>query len=265
MDQPIVLTGGTGALGRAVLARLIEHGTEARIVSRRPQGANLGNHQWATADLTTGDGLTGALTGARVVIHCATANRGSKDRRQAETLVHAARRAGCDHIVYVSIVGVDRVPISYYRGKLAAETVFERSNVASTILRVTQFHDLVRVMLAGASIAPLMVIPGCSFQPVDVRDVAVRLVELATSEPIGRAPDMGGPQALSAPELADIYLRMVRRRRAVVTLRLPGQVGRALRDGANLATDHRAGVVTFEDYLAEYPRPTALAYRLAPS
>jgi uncharacterized protein YbjT (DUF2867 family) len=211
--------------------------------------------------LDTGAGLDDALAGVGVVIHCATGMNGKKDAAQATRLAEAARRAGCRHLVYVSIVGIDRVPIGYYRGKLAAEEVFARSGVPYTILRAAQFHDLVRVLFAGAAKLPVMVVPGCSFQPVDVRDVADRLIELAKGEPADRVADMGGPQTLTAGELARAYLRVTGLRRLVATVRLPGRIGRELRAGGNLVPEHADGVITFEDYLAAHPEPAVLSYR----
>lgn len=261
MSEPIVVTGGTGVLGRVVVARLAEHGTPVRVLSRRPQPPELHGQQWATVDLTTGSGLADALAGSGVVIHCATAIQGKKEVALARTLADAVRRADCRHLVYVSIVGIDRLPMGYYQGKLAAEELFVRSGVPYTILRATQFHDLVRVMFAGAAKAPVMLVPGCSFQPVDVRDVADRLVKVATSDPGCRVEELGGPQALSARELARSYLRVTGRRRFVATVRVPGQIGRALRAGGNLVPQHADGVITFEEFLTAHPHPSVLSYR----
>ncbi len=49
-------------------------------------------------------------------------------------LVAAAHRAGVRHLVYVSIVGVDRVPLAYYRAKLAAEGVVRAGPMPFTML-----------------------------------------------------------------------------------------------------------------------------------
>ena len=261
MGEPIAVTGGTGLLGRMVVARLAGMGTQVRALSRRPKPTVSPDSQWAAVDLDTGAGLAEALGEASVIIHCATAMRGAKDVVHAQVLATAARRAGCRHVVYISIVGIDRISMGYYRGKLAAEEVFARSGLPYTILRATQFHDLVRVMLARAAAVPLMLVPRCSFQPVDVRDVAERLVELSIDEPAGRAADMGGPQVLSARELARTYLQIARRRRLVATVPVPGRVGRELRDGANLAPEYPDGAITFETYLAACPEPSGLSYR----
>jgi len=156
------------------------------------------------------------------------------------------------HLVYVSIVGVDRVPFAFYRRRLADEHLIAASGLPWTVLRATQFHDLIAVLLRFLAKPPVMALPaGWSFQPVDVRDVADRLTDLALSEPAGRAPDFAGPQVRTVGDLARTYLSMVDKRRPVVPVRLPGALFRAFRSGANLAPQNASGRITFEEYLGE--------------
>lgn len=254
----ILVTGGTGLLGRKVVERLARGGHGPRITSRRPHPAS--DHDWVVADLKSGEGVREAADGTDVIVHCATAFSRGGEADIARTVVDAARRADA-HLVYVSIVGVDRVPLPYYQGKLAAERVIEQSGAAHTILRATQFHDLLRVVFAGAAKSPVMPVPAFRFQPVDAGEVAGRLAELAAGEPLGRAPDFGGPQVRHARELAGAFLRATGRRRLVLPVRAPGRIFRAYRDGGHLAPDHAVGTVTFEDYLAAHPAPTSTSYR----
>lgn len=247
---PILITGGTGLLGRAVATALA--GERARVLSRRTGTTE--THEHVVGDLSSGAGLAAALDGVHTVIHCATTMRGPRDVVITERLVAAAH--DLRHLVFVSIVGVDRIPIPYYRGKLATERVVER--VPHTILRATQFHDLVRTYLAGAAKLPVMLVPKIRVQPVDVRDVAARLVELAGGEPQGRAPDFGGPQAKTLPDLAVEYLHAIHKRRPRLSFPVPGK---ALRAGANLAS---GGTITFGRYLAEHPAPATVSYRGKP-
>ncbi|SFP75713.1 Uncharacterized conserved protein YbjT, contains NAD(P)-binding and DUF2867 domains [Amycolatopsis arida] len=242
----IVVTGGTGLLGRRVIERLVTEGQDVRVLSRRPRPAGEGGrYAWATADLGTADG----------VVHCATAVSRRGEPRLAERLVEAARRAGTAHLVYVSIVGVDRVPLPYYQGKLAAERVIAGSGLPYTILRATQFHDLLRTLFAKAAPLPVLPVPDLCFQPVDVGEVADRLAELATGEPAGRAPDVAGPRVRAARDLAAVFLRATGRRRPLLPVRLPGRVFRAYRAGGHLAPDRAVGTITFEDHLAAHPAP----------
>jgi len=212
-------------------------------------------------DLRSGLGVREAVTGVDVIVHCATAFSRRQEVRLAATLAEAARRAGGPHLVYVSIVGVDRVPLGYYQGKLAAERLIERSGLPYTIQRATQFHDLVRAILAGAARSPVMPVPDFRFQPVDVGEVADRLAELAVRDPAGRVPDIAGPAIHSARELARMFLHATGRRRLVVPVRLPGRTFRAYREGGNLAPDCATGRITFADHLAGHPDPLRMSYR----
>ena len=264
MDKSILVTGATGTLGRAVVERLRGAGRAARLLSRRPRRAgDAGTAEWVTGDLKTGAGLDAAVAGIDVILHCADDTRSRTDAGMAVTprLLPAAVRAGTPHLVYISIVGVDRVPLGYYRAKLADERLIRESGLPHTIQRVTQFHDLVRVILAGSAKLPVMFVPRLRFQSVDVRDVAARLVELADAAPAGRAADLGGPQVLPARDLALTYLSATGRRRPVLAVPLPGTVFRAYREGANLAPDNAVDGITFEQYLAGYPNATSISYQ----
>jgi uncharacterized protein YbjT (DUF2867 family) len=102
--------------------------------------------------------------------------------------------------------------------------------------------------------AKLPVIPvptGFRCQPVDARDVAARLVELALGAPAGRVPDLAGPRVYAMEDLIRDYLRAVGKRRAILPLRLPGKGARAFRAGVNVAPDQATGRRTWEDFLAE--------------
>lgn len=251
MNDRIVVTGGTGLLGRQVVERLLTRGREVRVMSRTPRPVPGDRHDWVTADLATGQGVREALAGADVIVHCATTNRRRAESQIADTLVKAARLSGRPHLVFISIVGVDRVPLPYYLGKLAAEQVIADSGLPHTILRATQFHDLLRTIFAGAARSPVMPVPSLRFQPIDVGVVAERLVELTDGEPLGRVPDLGGPRVEHARDLAGAFLLATGRRRLVTPVAVPGKTFRAYREGGHLAPDQPAlGTATFGEYLA---------------
>src|SRR2546426_5812858 len=107
-DGPILITGGTGTLGRLVVPRLQEAGRNVRVLTRRSRKAGEGV-EFVTGDLATGEGIEAAVEGAETIVHCAGSNKGDEDK--AVNLVRAASRAGTRHIVYISVVGADRVPV----------------------------------------------------------------------------------------------------------------------------------------------------------
>jgi uncharacterized protein YbjT (DUF2867 family) len=229
----ILVTGGTGTLGRAVVARL----DGARVLSRHPGAGRV------VGDLATGAGLDAALSEVDTVVHCATSLR-RHDLTHARRLIDACSRAGRPHVVYVSIVGIDSIPLPYYRTKLEVERLLEESGLPWSVLRATQFHDLLLRVFTVQRLSPVrFVLAGARFQPVDVRDVADRLVSLVADGPSGRTPDFGGPEVRTMASLA----RAVGRR-PVVPVWVPGTVARGYRSGANLGP--ASGTITFEEFLS---------------
>lgn len=135
MASPILVTGGTGRLGRLVVARLLDSGCDVRVLARHDRAAPAGVTFFA-ADLRTGQGIEPAVRAAAAIIHCATSTRG--DAGATRNLVAAASRAGSAHLVYVSIVGIDRIASwGYPKAKLQAEQIVASSGLPWTILRVT--------------------------------------------------------------------------------------------------------------------------------
>ena len=258
MTSDILVTGGTGTLGRLVVRRLQDAGREVRVLSRHGREAAEGI-EYVTGDLTTGQGIEAAVDGAEIIVHCAGSSKGDDDK--ARNLVRAAVRAGTRHLVNISVVGADRVPVvsaadramfGYFASKLAAERVVADSGLPWTTLRATQFHDLILLVAQQMTKLPVIPVPaGCRFQPVDAGEVAGRLVELALGTPAGLVPDIAGPRVSTVPELLHSYLRASGQRRLMVPVPLPGKAARAVRAGANLAPGRAVGHRTWEDFLAE--------------
>jgi uncharacterized protein YbjT (DUF2867 family) len=256
MNSEILVTGGTGTLGRLVVDRVRNTGRDVRVLSRRSREDEQGV-EFVTGDLSTGEGIEAAMDGCEVVVHIAGSSNG--DEQKARHLMPAAARAGVRHLVYISVVGADRVPISsgidramlgYFESKYGAERVVADSGVPWTTLRATQFHELLFTTIQQMSKMPLIPVPaGFNFQPVAAAEVADRLVELTLAAPAGLVADIAGPRVYSMSELIRGYLRAVGKHRLLVPLWLPGKAASAFRAGANLAPDRAVGRRTWEDFL----------------
>lgn len=243
----VLVTGGNGVLGRRLVPMLRAAGHRVTVGTRSPGGPGE-----AGLDLATGQGIAAAVAGQQVVVHAASDVRRPMrvDAQGSQRLATAAAAAGVGHLVYISIVGVDVHPLRYYRAKLAAEQAIEAAGVPYTILRTTQFHDLVTRIVDAQRRLPQVIVPKVPFQVVETAAVARRIAALVAAGPSGRVPDLGGPAARPLPELARTYLRAIGRRRPVIGFRMPGAAGRAYRDGRNLTLNVLADSCTWEEHLA---------------
>jgi uncharacterized protein YbjT (DUF2867 family) len=239
-----LVTGATGTLGAPTLSRLRAAGHDVRALSRRT-GPGL-----TTGDLLTGDGIPEAVRGVDTVLHLATGKRGRGDVEATRTLLEAATAAGVRHLVLISIVGIDDIPLGYYRDKVVIERLVRESGLPHSILRATQFHSFVASIFSAQRLSPVVVAPAFPLQPIAVEEVADRLVELAGSAPAGRVADIGGPEQQAAPDLARLWARATGTRRPVVPLSLPGELVAAYRSGAALVPGPAFGRQTFAEHLA---------------
>lgn len=242
----IAVAGGTGLVGRYVVQEALAAG-HTPVVLARSRGV----------DLTTGMGVPEALGGAQVVIDVSNV---MTTRRSVsvgfftggtQNLLAAGVRAGVQHHLALSIVGIDRVDFGYYEGKREQEQLALSGPVPATVLRAAQFHEFAAQILARVR-GPVAFVPKQRIQPVSAREVAAALVALAAGEPEGLTVEMVGPEQR---ELVDLARRLVRARgirRAVVGVQLPGQAGRAMARGGLLPRGPvRTGHQTFDQWLAE--------------
>ena len=252
---PILVTGGTGTLGQQVVARLREAGGEVWVLSRNTRTSQNGP-AYVTGDLATGEGLPAAVRAVGTIVHCASNRKG--DAVATQNLVRAAiqENAKPPHLVYISIVGVDRFPRGYYKAKLHAEAIVAASGLPWTTLRATQFYELIRSGARRLAKLPVIPVPaGFVLQPVDSGEVAARLAELALGEPRGRVPDLAGPQVLRFADLIRTYLTVTGgRTRPVVPVWTPGigpiRAGALYpRPGSDAITGHR----TWPEFLSGRP------------
>jgi uncharacterized protein YbjT (DUF2867 family) len=236
----ILLTGGSGRLGRHVAETLRSRSVDHRILSRRVGDGHV------VADLATGEGLAAALDGVGTVVHLATSR--SKDIGHTRRLLDAM--TAHQHLVFISIVGVDRIPYGYYRDKVASEQAIEASGIPFTIIRVTQFHGFVNEVLEAQRRLPVTIVLPVSAQTIHMPEVAERLADLATAAPAGRVADLGGPEQLTLREYARQWQAARGLKRPIWALRIPGKTVAAFAAGHHMPGLPGAGRVTYREYLA---------------
>jgi uncharacterized protein YbjT (DUF2867 family) len=250
----VLVIGGTGLLGQELVHRLITAGHVVRATSRHLHSAGEQDAvEWVRIDLGTGAGLSEALAGMEAVIDTAhNPVRRCVNVGGVERLLDAAQRAGIGHLLYPSIVGINRLPLGYYKQKLTAEQRITGGTVAWTILRATQFHGFIDRTLRMAARLPLMPLPtDATFQPVDAGEVAQVLADQITVGPGGRLPDFVGPQILRLGEMVRIWMDVRQMVRPAVRVPVPGTLGRALRQGYLTEPGARHGTITWAEWLSQ--------------
>ncbi|NEW42437.1 SDR family oxidoreductase [Nocardia cyriacigeorgica] len=252
MPSNILVTGGTGTLGRHVTPMLSRAGVPFRVLSRH--GGHIRDGiEFVTGDLLKNEGIDAAVADVDTILHLA--GDAKTDAETTRTLMTAAARAGVGHVVYISVTAPDSLPVRYYRQKTAAEKAVVESGVPWTTLRAAQFHDLVFTIVSTLAKSPVTPAPGgMRFQSVESAEVARRLVELTLGEPSGLVRDLVGPEVLELPEVTRQYLRATGKRRLLLPVRIPGALGRAYRAGDNLVFGCDEGKRTWADFLAEHTR-----------
>jgi uncharacterized protein YbjT (DUF2867 family) len=240
--KPIAVAGGTGLVGRRVVESVRRLGGQPIVIARS-----------TGVDLTTGSGLDEVLEGVETVID--VTNIVTQNRRRATAffeastrhLLDAETRQGVRHHLLLSIVGIDRVGVGYYRAKVAQENLVRQGPVPWTILRATQFHEFAAQVLGDG---PVAVVPSMLSRPVAAQDVADELVRLATAPATGGVAELAGPREERVPDMARRLASRRGRRTLVLTLPLPGAAGRGMRTGALLPTSAGArGTQSFDEWL----------------
>ncbi len=250
----VLITGGTGHLGRLVVPRAQAAGHVVHVASRRQRPATLDEGiRWANVDLGTGEGLRESLEGIDAVMHAASDLKNTQvaDVEGTKRLAEAARDADVSHMLFVSIVGIDRIPYPYYLRKLEAERMLVGSGAPYSILRAAQFHSFIDVLLTSAGRFPLVFpLPsGFHVQSVATEDVADRIVRALDDGPNGMLRDYAGPEPMTLDDAAAEWKAARGIRKPTVKLPTFGKTAAGFRAGHNTAPDGERGTITWREWL----------------
>ena len=250
----VLITGGTGHLGRLVVPRALAPGHTVRIASRQPQPSTSADGvSWAKVDLGTGKGLRESLDGIDAIVHTASdpKNTDAADIRGTKHLADAARDAGVGHLLFVSIVGIDRIPFPYYRQKLEAERILVESGAPHSILRAAQFHSFINLLLGSAARIPLVFpLPsGFHVQSVATEDVADRILRALDDGPGGRLRDYAGPESMTLDAAAAAWKAARGIRKPSLKFPMFGKTAAGFRAGHNTSPDGERGTITWQAWL----------------
>jgi len=198
----IVVAGGTGLIGSAVLKILVERGHDT-VAAARSTGV----------DVITGKGLSEALAGADVVIDTLNPELDDPAAKLAffehagRRLVEAAERSGVRHRVVLSALGADRLSLSgFFLAKLMQENVVRTSQIPYTIVRSAPFYETLYGIATEADDGGRIRLPPIPMQPVASGDVALALADVALADPANGVKEIVGPEQMRLTDLAQEVL-----------------------------------------------------------
>jgi NADH dehydrogenase len=238
----ILVTGGTGFIGQALIRHLVEAGRTVRILIRpSPRSPNLPRGvpmEVAVASLTDARSLSAALVGVDTIYHLAgaewrgaSANLLAVDIQGTQAIAQAAAEAHVERVFYISHLDADRASaFPLLKAKAIAEEHLRRSGVDYTILRTAIVfgpNDGFTTGLARLLTAlPLVfLIPGdgrVQLQPLWIEDLATCLVwALDRPETRNQVIEIGGPEYLTFEQILAAVMETIGARRQLVGIRPP--------------------------------------------
>jgi NADH dehydrogenase len=240
----ILVAGGTGFLGRAIVAALRHDGHEVRVLSRG--GANPWSDdrgvQVVEGDVREAGTLTDAVAGCDTVVMAVQfpghpvevpkkdLTYDEYDRKGTENLVAAAKKAGVTRLVYLSGVNVGQGRSEpWFVAKERAEAAVTGSGIAYTIFRPSWAYGprdrALNRFAMFARLLPFVPLPGPGtgkVQPVHVDDIGFAVAAaLKTPAAENQVIEIGGPQLLTFKQIVRIMLQVMGKRRLVLPAPTP--------------------------------------------
>src|SRR5215831_15929733 len=254
----IVVIGGTGLIGSKLVKKLGEHGHEA-IAAAPSSGVNS----------ITGEGLADALKRASGVVDVTNAPSWEDAavlkffETSTRNLLASGAAAGVSHHVALSVVGTERLLESgFFRAKLAQENLIKASSIPYTIVRATQFFEFVTKIADFSTEGTQARLPSALIQPMAADDVASELSRTATSSPVKRTIEIGGPEKFRLDELARRALAAFHDPREVISDPNGRYYGIQVSERTLIPDDDaRLSETRFEDWLSQATKPVAKAGR----
>ncbi|HET9485909.1 MAG TPA: NAD(P)H-binding protein [Chryseosolibacter sp.] len=252
----ILVTGGTGTLGRQIVQQFTYQGLDVGILTTRQHVDLASGAKVYRGDLIERESIRDAAEKASIIIHCASDRRNlAVDVEGTRNLLQSVAKSTLRHFIYVSVAGADRSSYPYYQAKNEGEKIVQGFDLPWSVLRVTQFHDLVWTRLIKPfdhnDGSPLRIPGGLKLQSIDVKDVAVRLQGLAMTHALRSTITIGGPEILTLEAMTRAYLDAQRRDDGVAPDDISGEFYDLFRSGININPEWRMGKITWEDFLSE--------------
>lgn len=262
MKQNILVTGGTGTLGKQIVQQLIAQHYAPVVLTTKENAVVEKGAAVAVGNLVSGEGLHAATDNADVIIHCASNPRNSAevDIQGTSNLLASIPPGRSPYIIYISICGVDKSNYLYYQNKLATEKLIERSGFPYLIIRITQFYEFIlhRILIPGLNEqeAAIDLPDNMSFQPIDIKDAAAYVVKGVDEKPQAACLTIGGPEVFSIRELADAYLAYMGKKYTIRDTSVQNDFYNIFRSGINLTPENKTGTITWPAFLRNTLQPS---------
>jgi uncharacterized protein YbjT (DUF2867 family) len=247
----ILITGGTGLLGRAVCEILDGRNISYLIASHQetvpPNGVYM--------DLSTGKGMEEAVSNKTVILHLASDKKQpNNDVQGTARLLHTIKSQGLTpHFIYISIVGVEELPLPYFKQKAQVEQLVMQSGLPYSIVKATQFHEYIDGLLTsffkfGIGLLPKNVL----VQPVSVPIAARALSDLCSTKPTFLSQVLAGPEVLKLQDMATQWLRVQKKNKKYISFSLWGKAGKKLKAGVLTSPKNKQSGLTWSSWLKEH-------------
>jgi uncharacterized protein YbjT (DUF2867 family)/nitrite reductase/ring-hydroxylating ferredoxin subunit len=256
----IVVIGGTGLIGSKLVTKLRAQGCAA-VAASPNSGVNT----------LTGEGLTGVLAGASVVVD--VSNSPSFEpaavlkffETSTRNLLTYEAAAGVGHHVALSIVGTERPPGNgYFRAKVAQEKLIKESSIPYSIVHSTQFFEFVKGIADDATSGSVVRIAPVAFQPIAANDVASALARVAVGPPLNATIEIAGPERFRFDEFIRRGLSARNDPREVIADAHARYFGGELSENSLVPGDHaQLGETRFDDWMRQPSAVTAPTSRAA--
>lgn len=248
----IAVVGGTGMVGIEVVRALVAAGHEVRILTRNAPETLQPGTSHHPIDLKTRDGLDSALAGIETVVDVANEQKAAIQVLVDGTadLLDRCRNASVGHYVGISILGCEKLNFKYYAAKTAQEEVIRSAPIGWSLLKASQFHELLDMVFTGAAkfrISPTASIP---FQTISAAIVAEKLASMAVAEPTRTTETIAGPRVETLREMSKEWRQATGRSALPLPIWVPGKAGRELKGGALTDPGSTAPGPTFAEWLA---------------
>jgi uncharacterized protein YbjT (DUF2867 family) len=259
----ILVTGGTGVVGRATITELLSRGHTVRLLSRGAEddaGSFTGDIEAHPGDVGDASQVRGSAEGCDAVVHIVGIVEESPPELTFEriniggtrNMVEECGRAGVGKLIFISSLGADRGESDYHKSKVAAEDVVRQFSGQWTILRTGAVagpgDETVSVLLRMIRILPAVPVIDDGdqpFQPVWHEDLAWAIAECVQRDDVSRRVlNIAGDEVMTVNELLDLFSSVTDRSPLRVPLpSLLAKIGTSLAAAVGVETPVSASTV----------------------